>query len=186
MVMDIRNFYVLRFLLSILFFGFFITIDCSNKVIDIRGDFVNGDFFNGDIFSSAMQLGEIALFFDHEPIINKLPELPDINGTNTSDKNNTHTSVFFLPQATISLKLHAYLDELCSKLKTPFLSFRLEKIKKPIEGLAFIISLDAGRIEVEKRVQISSLGKSEIHFNFYNKNLMQKLQGYDKGILKIS
>jgi|GEM_PF-5636313 len=193
MFIDIANFYIscfcsARFLLSILALSFF-TMVYSNKVIDVTSDFASG-YGCGDACSSVMQLGELSINFEHEPIINKLPNKNDINANIKllSDGHDIHNniSVFFLPQATISSKLYTHLQEICSKLQTPFLSFKLEKIKKPIAGLVFTVAFDVGRIEIEKRVQLSSLGKPGVHFNFYNKNLMQKLQSYDKGILKIS
>jgi len=125
-----------------------------------------------------LELGNVVFYFAQKPIVNFVPE------RNIHDVKNS-TKVFIFPKAILK---NSSCFSSVKKVNDSFglgYSLKIEKITVPIEGLKLSITYDSDRVEINYKTFESIANEQGVIFNFYNKQLINKIKNKEDNVLCI-
>ncbi|MFC1842272.1 hypothetical protein ACFLYU_01305 [Candidatus Dependentiae bacterium] len=124
--------------------------------------------------SGDIQLGNVIFYFSQKPIVNFVPE--------REKGGKTVKKVFIFPYAEIKDKkwVQKINDERLNAYK-----LNIEKINKPIKGVKFTFTYNPQEVVFDYKFFDSMSDCKGVVFNFYNKNIVNKLKYLDDRVLRI-
>lgn len=134
-----------------------------------------GNNLDGNL-NNNLELGNLVFYFDSKPVINFIPER-DQKNINPDGKTQ---KTFIFPYAQIKD------DKLIKKVNSETgkgYKLKVERVNTPIKGLKVTLLYDES-VFLDYKFFDSISGHKGIVFNFYNKNLIDKLKNLDDRVLK--
>lgn len=124
----------------------------------------------------SLELGNLVFYFEDKPVVNFVPEREkNINMTGMASK------IFIFPYAQVKD------EKLFKKTNTETgcgYKLKIERVSSPIKGIKVTFFYDVNTISFDYKFFDSIGNYKGVVFNFYNKNLIEKLKSLDDKILK--
>jgi len=116
-----------------------------------------------------IELGTVIFYFSQKPIVNFVPE-------RSQDKKQAQ-KIFIFPKAVLK---NSYNSQGAGY------SLKIESIKLPIEGVKLSITYDPNIVDFDYNVFESIANEKGVVFNFYNKQLIEKIKNKEDSVLCIA
>lgn len=164
------------------FFG----LNCAqklNSIVNIFHHVVSNNSYDNELKlvnqvpDYNLELGNLVFYFENKPIINFVPE----REKNINVNGGMASKIFIFPYAQIKD------EKLLKKSNTEIgcgYKLKIERVSNPIKGVKVTFFYDLNAVAFDYKFFDSISNYKGVVFNFYNKNLIEKLKNLDDKILR--